>query len=807
MVSVSDEGYTIEVTVTATNPSGSASATSSATSVIATSSGSCSGSDLCVSLPATSTAFVGHELGTQDGGYGYTATQEAAGGGSGTTIFQRLQALDSSVSRQPGYPSYNDASQTMISPINYIENGDSHSAWNFRTVDKVESMIPATAAHEYDVQWPDTLFACPSGSWSTGCTTGGPTSFADQSYASAATFFPELVRYFLSPMIESHSGSAVSYTANSVTDTSGVLAGTSGDCITATVSDSYGSPDWVTGTIASVSGNTATLSVNWSTSESYDTEDGNGALTATVPASGAAYNVASCTPPSGLTSPQDATPWPRPPSVGLVTNYEFGNEPQDENAGTIGAVPALSAPTPTVSGVNVTGGTLSAGSSYCYEVAAAGGAGLSGSTTPSSQVCITLPGGDNAVQISWHATSSDSLTPYAYVVYGRTSGGQLGLAAVGEDSSTFNASSFAWTDKGTVTPSGSPSASNNSSSGSPITPGVYVRLWNQIVPTMKSVAAGYGQTFKAMGPVDFNAATYPTQSVDPTCVTTNGLNSACANGDSSWSPDEYWEQALMTRANPLPDIITIHTYGTAYGDCSTPESANFSSVNSYELASWKNSGMEALDNSLHIPIWITENNYNAGTEPSGCFEQMLQTGSAWLAYNFIQWNSNVPETQGLDQWAVAGAATGEMFFEGYGLGVTSSNCTPQPACANLTQGEPGLNYWTQYEIDRLMGPGNVVNVSNVPAGYAAFAVQTDSTHVVLALVNIQQGADNGNGASGSVPIQVEGATVADTQNTVINGSTNMTTGPSTTDFGAESGFTANMAGYEVDLVQFTMGDG
>ena len=812
----SDVGDTVDVVVTASNAGGSGSASSAQTGVVTAgggSSGSCGGSALCVSLPETGTVFAGNELGTQDSGYVWSASQSGPSGG-GPSVWQRLQSLDAGAQRQVGYPS-SPGNQTWVSPINYTENGTSYTAWNFIDADQALAMAPPTAKKDYDMQWPDPMFYCPSGSWATGCSSGGAAGIADESYGAMASLYSNVVTYFTASMAASNSGGAVTYGSNSVTDTSGDLSGLSGDCVTATVYDNNGSPEWVTGTISSVSGDTATLTASWSTSESWSAYKGFASIPSSTPAAGAAYNVASCTPPgslSGGSGAASAKPWPRPPSVGTVTHYELGNEPDDGGSGIGFSAPSLTAPAATLTGVNVGGGTLTPGSTYSYEIAAAGGEGSGaalwggggGLTTPGTQASIVLPAGDNAVKVSWNNTSSAGLTPYSYVVYGRTSGSQLGLAAVGRDAVTPNASSFAWTDNGTITPSGSPSSSNKSGGGQPITPGSYVSLWDAVAPAMKSAGSADGASIDVMGPVAANPAEESMSSVDSHCVTTNGLNSVCANGDSSWSPDDQYAQALMTFANPKPDILTFHTYGTDFGDCSTPESSNFSSVPNYLISGYANNGsVKSLDDSLGIPIWITENNYNAGTEPSGCYEQMLQLGSAWLAYNFIEWTHAEPNVQSLIQWAIAGAATGEMFFEGYGSGTTSSNCSPQPTCANLVKGEPGLNYWTMYEIDRLLGPGHVVNVSNVPSGYAALAVQTGANTVVLALVNTQQGSDNGNGAAGTVNVQLAGKSVTDTQLTAINGNTNMTNGPSTNDLGAQSSVTINAGGYEVDLMKFT----
>jgi hypothetical protein len=71
-------------------------------------------------------------------------------------------------------------------------------------------------------------------------------------------------------------------------------------------------------------------------------------------------------------------------------------------------------------------------------------------------------------------------------------------------------------------------------------------------------------------------------------------------------------------------------------------------------------------------------------------------------------------------------------------------------------------------------------------------------------VNTQQGNDDGNGAPGTVNLQLQGATVTDVQQVTINGSTDWANGPTVTDLGAHSGLTINAAGYEVDLLKFTI---
>jgi hypothetical protein len=761
-----------------------------------------------VSLPETSTSF-DLTMGAQDA-YAFTPTEAPPSGGP--TIWQRLQNLQPGAWRELGDKNYDDAQTSAVSPVSYYwdDSGTVRSltGWDFRSLDKMLSEAPAGTPKEVDEEIPFPLFYCPSGSWSsssTGCNPSGAGALLDQTYGQLASFYANLVRYFRTGVITPGSGTS-SYAADTLTDTAQNFSQDTGDCLTATVVDANGFPDWVTGTIASVGGagdDTVTLTGNWSESKSFDAEDGV-SIPSSTPVAGAAYNLASCTPPGGLSSPQGATPWPLPPSVGNVQYFELFNEPDLSNTNQFVSPPGVNAPSSiTLTGVNVTGGTLTPGDTYAYSIAGDGiqATGVNCSscqgawTVPSSAQSVTLPSGDNAVQISWSApAANDGALPYAYGIYGRTSGSQLGLAVVGRNA----ASGLTWTDTGAVTPSGSPKSTNESAGGNVITPASYYQMWNVVVPAMLAI----DPTIKLNGPVESNASSYGEPSVDTACVTTNGFGSSCVNGDPGWSISTDYIPTLLKYANPLPNVVTFHGYGTSC--CDTPETPNFTSISSYEIANYNSTDKAAID-AANIPVWIDEANYNANSAASNSYRSMTQVGSAWMADEELQWANADPHVQHILDWnANSGNPSWELFYQGSSMS-GNTVCLPQPACQDLTPGEPDLEYWELYEYNHLFGgTGKLVSVSNVPSGFAAIAVQTSSTTVVVMLVNTQQGSDNGNGASGTANIQLQGASVTDTQRTTINGSTNMTNGPTTTDLGAQSNIAIDSTGYEVDLIKFTL---
>lgn len=685
--------------------------------------------------------------------------------------YWRIQAVSDATYFSGGQPQ----ALSIPFPQSYTDaNSHTVPAWDFRTLDKILSDGPAGVPRLLDItRPPDSLFT------GTGAVGGAATygAIADQSYTAMSQYFANIVRYFRTSILQTNSGATVTYAATSLTDTSKDFTayGGGGYAVTATVLDANGFPDWETATITSVtnSGHTLNFSGGWSRTNS-------GALTGTsTPAAGAAYNLASATPP--LISPVSATPWPLPPSVGNVQYYELFNEPDLSNYNWPRTSPALPAPTPTLTAINVAGGTLTPGNTYAYRMTAVNiGAAES---LPGTEASITLPAGMNAVRLNWSATSNLGLSPFAYRIYGRAASGEQAMVVVGKDAS----SGLTWTDKGSVTPSGALPTADNTHDFQVFRGREYTRMWNVVAPAMKSVDA----TAKIVGPTISNPQSLAPRSVDTTVVTT-GPN------DNSWMDNVDYIQRLMTDGSPKPDVISFHNYGNWQGSTSTDASyftgtrsgiSDFLSVDQPYLGS--------------TPAWITETNADAGFMDTTDYRTMTQLGSAFMADDLIQWCNQAPSVTGLFQFEVMNSNTWSL----YAGGNPPANCYPQPACLNVSYGNPNLEYWVIHWIQQYFPAGSkVAPVSGVPAGYAAFAVQPPSSpNINVVVVNEQTGANPGVGTAGNLTVQLSGVTSTNTKEVVVDGSTNMVNGPGETSLGASSSVNLSLSGYAVALLSFNTG--
>lgn len=720
---------------------------------------------ITVTPPSGSATSCSTRFSSEDVWPGYLYDQAAPAGSP--TLSQRLNTLGLDDWRVQAVPGYNDASTSLPSPQAYTTTrGYGINAWSFSTLDKVLSDGPASANRLLDLTQP------PDPMW-TG-TNGGQGALADQSYNALAQYYANVVKYFRTGILQTDSGSAVTYTSTSLTDTSkNFSAYGTGYSVTATVNDANGFPDWVIGAVTSVTNNGHTVNVgSWSTAKSV------GSIPTSTPAAGAAYNLASTAPP--VTSPTTATPWPLPPAVGNVEYFELFNESDLSNSNFPRTSPALLPPTPTLAGVNVSGGTLTPGTKYSYRITAVN-IGVSESL-PGTEASLTLPSGDNAVKLSWSATANLGLSPFAYRLYGRLAGAEQAMVVVGKDAS----SGLTWTDKGTVAPSGGLPTSDGTAGFQVWRPREYTKMWNVVAPAIKAVDT----TAKVVGPVISNPQSLAPISTNTTVVTTGP-------SDNSWKDSTDYIPYLIANGSPQPDVVSYHSYGNYQGSASS-DASYFSGLVSAM------SDYESIDQGPigAIPAWNTETNIDAGFLDANDFRAVTQLGSAWLADEMVRYCEQAPSVQELFQFEVANTNTWNLF------GLTPpANCYPQPACLNSTPGEPNLEYWMIYWASRYF-PANskVASVSGVPSGYAALAVQPpDSTKVSVIVVNTQTGANPGVGTAGTVAVQLSGATSSDTKQVSIDGTSNLTNGPGETDLGAQSSVNLSLAGYGVSLLSFDIG--
>jgi len=710
---------------------------------------------ITVGLPSASATTCSPRFSSQDvwPGYFYDIAPPAGG----PTLTQRIDSLGLDYWRVQAVQGYNDASTSLPSPQAYTTPQNNNvPAWSFSTLDKVLSDGPSGVPRLLDLTTP------PEALW-TGTGDGNQGTLADQTYNALAQYYANVVKYFRTGILLTNSGGTVSYTGTTLTDTAANFSsyGNGTYAVTATLTDGNGFPGWETATIASVSGDGHTLTLSWPSG---------------APAAGAAYNLASVTPP--LTAPAAATPWPRPPSVGNVQYVELFNESDLSNSSFPRTSPALPAPVPTLTGVNVTGSTLTPGATYAYRMTAVN-IGVAESL-PGAQMTITLPAGDNAVKVSWSATSNLGLSPFAYRIYGRSSGAEQAMVVVGSQA----LSGLTWTDKGSVTPSGALPTSDG-------TPGYqvwrareYTRMWNVVAPAVKLV----DNSIQVVGPVISNPQSVSGPSTVTTAITTGP-------SDNSWRDSTDYIPYLMANGSPRPDVVSFHSYGNYLGSSSSDVSY-FSG-----LQSAVNDYLSVDDPSLGTtPAWITETNIDAGFLDNTDYRASTQLGSAWLADEMATYCQQAPKVQQLFHFEVANTNTWALFSNIN----APANCYPQPACLNIKASEPTLEYWLIYWASRYFPAGSkIAPVTNVPAGYVAFAVQPPGSSKVSVLVaNVQTGASPGTGTAGTATVQLSGVTSTDTQEVMIDGGTSDVNGPSVTDLGAVSTVNLSLAGYGVALLSF-----
>jgi hypothetical protein len=733
-----------------------------------------------ITVAATPTANTcSTRFSSQDVWPGYFYNQSAPAGSP--TLSQRIDNLGLDVWRVQAVDGYNDDTTSLPYPKAYTGT-DAHSvsAWNFKTLDKVVASGPATADKLVDLTAPpDVLWNGPGPLPAGG---GTPGALYDQSYGELSQYYANVVKYFRTPLVASNSGGTVTYTSTSMTDTAKDFTAYSGGgyAVTATVRDNNGFSDWVTSTINTVtnSGHTVNLSAAWSTTNSGKPDV---TITNATPSAGAAYNLDHTTLAlsgnvNGTTATSNASPWPRPPALGTVKYFELFNESDLSNSFFPRSSPGLPAPVPTLTPVNVAGGTLTPGSTYTYRLTSI--AINTAESTPGTSVSVTMPAGMNSVQINWNATSNLSLNPFAYKIYGRTAASTLGMVVVGRDAST----GLTWTDKGSVTPSSAVPVTDGTPGLQIWRPREYTKMWNVVAPAIKAIDANA----KVVGPVISNPASLAPLNVNTTAITTGP-------SDNSWRDSTDYVPYLMANGSPKPDVVSYHSYGGSDGSGSS-DASYFSGLDA-AISDFKAVDVPVLGST---PAWNTESNIDAGFLDNTDMRSVTHMGSSWLAYEMIQHCLQAPQLQEIFQFEVANTNTWNLFGS-----TPPAGCYPAPTCSSLKQGEPNLQYWMIYNASRYFPAGSKIStVSGVPAGFAALAVQppgTQKTNVIVA--NIKSSATKGAGVADSVSIQFNG-TPTSTKQVTVDGNTDFKNGPTVTDLGTQSNVLLNMSGFAVTILSF-----
>ena len=455
----------------------------------------------------------------------------------------------------------------------------------------------------------------------------------------------------------------------------------------------------------------------------------------------------------------------RPAGIGPIHYWEIWNEP-DFSSENPRMPPTLSPPTGVIlTGVNVSGGTLTPGTAYSYRITPVTSTNQEG--LPSTAVAITLPAGMNAVHLAWNPSINLGRVAAAYGIYGRA-GTVKQLVVVGKD----NSAGLNWTDKGTITPAGGVPTGGDQTQGGPVfSPLEYKALWDVAVPAMKAV----DPSIKVVGPAATNPISIGGQSVKTTAVTT-GPN------DTSNIDLRDFVQVLMTSTN-APDVVSYHGYG-GYQGSGDSDSSLMAAIP--QMASDVSSNIVPYVG--NTPIWHTEANVNSaddGSRPATSF------GAAWEASLFAKLAPIGVST--IHQYSYVQSATFGLITE------------PGSVVAGAVEGNPYLPYWVEYWLGQLFAPGaRILTVANVPAGMDVLAVANppDFSKVKVLVVNRQVPA-----TSTAVPLQLAGALSSATRLRVIDSATNLVTGPALSDLGAVQSANLQLNGYSVALAEFDTGSG
>lgn len=720
------------------------------------------GPSVTISMPAQSTAPTCNlQYATQDVFAGIFAAVPTPDGEPSPSA--RLAQLNPPYWRVNSNSDGGPAGMSLPFPAPYTSSdGRQVAAWDFSHQVSLLDEAPASVPRLLSISSPpDVLF---TGTGPLG-PSNRPGTLRDQSYGELAAYMADLVKYYNTGILASGSGSAVSYTGTTLTDSGQDLSrfGTGTFSVTVDSAGPDGHITWQTVVISSVSGQHVLHVAGWPRG---------------TPTAGSAYNLASSTPP--ITSPVFATPWPRPPGAGPIRYWEIMNEPDLGNTFFPRASPAVLPPTPAVTGVEAAGGHLRPGQTYSYRLTAMNIGGVE--SAAGTEARVTLGPGQNAVRLTWAPTSNLGLRPFATRVYGRDAGSEQAMVVVGRDAPGGQA----WTDLGNVDPGGRMPVADQGTAGFQLfRANEYRRMWDVVVPAMKAV----DRSIQVVGPTLSNPTSLAHPDVDTTVVTRGP-------DDQSYIDRRDYVQVLMTRPTNPPDVISVHSYAGSRGSADG-DAALFAEPDAIALKEYRTSVQPFV---RATPVWETESNAEAGGLERDDFRGVTQMNSAWLAHNFARTCVSAPQVRTLFQYEYALDNT----FALVSAGRPPSNCPPEPAC-RIAPGRPVLPYWTLMYLNKLVPRGSrLLSVSTAPAGFdvLAVAVPPRFTTVETLVVNRQAGTARGLGIPGTLDVQLVGASSSATRTLTIDQNTSLTSGPAAVSLGSASTVAVDSRGFGVTFVEF-----
>jgi hypothetical protein len=715
-----------------------------------------------IALPARSAAQTCDlQYATQDVFHGVFAEIPTPAGEPSPT--QRLAQLDPSYWRVNSNSDGGVVALSLPFPSAYTSaDGHQVAAWDFTHQVAMLGEAPSSVPRLLSISSPpDVMF---TGSGPLG-PSDHPGTLQDQSYGALARYMANLVKYYNTGILATGSGPAVTYTPNTLVDSSQDFTpygnGSYGVTVDSVAPD--GQVSWQTAVITGVTSQHEVHVRAWPKG---------------IPAGGSAFSLASSTPP--ITNPAPATPWPRPPNVGHIRYWEIMNEPDLSNAFFPRASPAVLAPTLKLTGVSAPGGTLRPGQTYAYRITGMNIRGVE--SAGGTEVEVTLAGGQNAVRLAWVPTDNMGLAPFAYRIYGRGAGAEQALVVVGRDAR----SGLSWSDAGTISPSGAVPNTDQGTGGFQLfRANEYRRMWDTVVPAMKAV----DPSIKVVGPTLSNPSSLAHPDVN-TGVVTSGPD------DKSYIDQRDFVQVLTARPTNPPDVISVHAYGGSNGSADS-DAALFAQPDAVTIKQYRDSVQPYVG---RTPVWETETNDEAGAFARADFRGLTQLDSAWLAHNFARMCTQVPQVRTLFQFEYAIDNT----FDLIAPGGPPATCPREAAC-KITAGRPLLAYWMVMYLNRLVPRGSeLLAVGSVPAGFdvLAVAVPPDFTRVRALVVNHQVSSRAGLGAPGGLNLRLAGGTSKATLQWTIGPDTNLVTGPSPESLGSTSGFRLNLDGYSAAFVEF-----